>query len=195
MARRNSIASATRNTAEGVDTSRRVLADVLLLERPARLDWIQIRRVRREVKDANASSTARNDDSLIVVRGEIVHHENVATTELREQLPLEPVDEAIRVGRGEHRALLHPPASSNCADQRQVLSPGHGDSLDVLGATLHPSVGPRHSTVEPRLVHEDEPLDVDPLHLADERRAFLDDVGAELFERASPLFFTTKPLR
>jgi hypothetical protein len=126
---------------------------------------------------------------------EIVHHKNVATTEPREQLSLEPFDEAIRIGRGEHRALLHPPASSNGANERQVLAPRHWDSLDVLGPALHPSVASRHSAVEPRLVHEHEPLDVYPLHFADERRALLDDVGPKLFERAPPLFFTTKPLR
>src|SRR5713101_2852264 len=91
MARCNAKARAASDAAKSDRISRSVPADLLLLQAPARLDRIEVMRVRREVDDADAAGRAESDDALVVMRGEIVEQQDVAPLELWEQLLGEPL--------------------------------------------------------------------------------------------------------
>lgn len=50
----------------------------------------------------------------------VVEHEYVTATKSRQQSISQPVDDALRVGRSEHGAQLHPTGQPNGAQQREV---------------------------------------------------------------------------
>jgi hypothetical protein len=61
--------------------SRRVFADVLLLDGPSGFDRIQVRRVRWEVDDPDALGTTRRANTWIMVSGEVIHDDRVTALE------------------------------------------------------------------------------------------------------------------
>src|SRR6267143_2556182 len=111
MARCNAKARAASHAAKSDRISRSVPADLLLLQDPARLDRIEVMRVRREVDDADAAGRADSDDPLVVMRREIVEQQDVTPLELGEQLLGEPIDEALLVRAGKHRGEDDQPVS------------------------------------------------------------------------------------
>src|SRR5712692_2321043 len=88
MARCNAKARAASDAAKSDRISRSVPADLLLLQAPARLDRIEVMRVRREVDDADAAGRAESDDPLVVMRREIVEKSEEHTSELQSQFHL-----------------------------------------------------------------------------------------------------------
>lgn len=58
VCRRNAEACAACETYERISGARSESANVLLLERPSGLDWIEVRRVRRQVEEADPRDEA-----------------------------------------------------------------------------------------------------------------------------------------
>src|SRR5207244_5352958 len=88
----NSKASPPRDASQRDGIARSVAADLLLLEAPARLDRVEVVRIRRQVDDADARGCAERVHSLVVVCRKVVEDEDVAPLEPWEQLLRQPVD-------------------------------------------------------------------------------------------------------
>src|SRR5260370_33837009 len=102
-----------------------MLADVLLLQGPPRLDGIEVRRVRRLIEETYAARDARRFDPRVVMRAEVIHDEDVAASEPWEKLLLEPSYEAITIGGLPLSNEDHPTSSANRPQQRERLAPIH----------------------------------------------------------------------
>jgi hypothetical protein len=150
----DAIAGAASDAPEMVGRAGRVFANLLFLQRPRRFNRIQVGRVRRQVQQAHSMGAAGRADADIVVRRQVVHDQDIAGPEARQQLPREPRDETVGVGRRKHRLQRDPAALANRAEQRERLPPIHWDALDILGATLHPGVRPIHRHMHARFVEE-----------------------------------------
>lgn len=175
--------------------ARRVLAYELLLQRPARFDGAEVGRVWRQVEDANTARRGECDDARILVRSEIVHHQDVPATELRQEGTAQPLHEARLVHRREGTALHDPPAQAHGADHGEVGAPVRRRALDELAALGNPRVASRHRSVESRLVEKHQPSRIDPRDESQVGAPLLGDVETQLLQRADPLFFTTYPRR
>ena len=187
----DAVASPSRDSAKGVWMSGRDAAHVLLLQRPTRLDRVEVRRVRRQVNDAHAASSAGRTDARIVMGAQVVHDDDIAALELGEQLAPYPGYEAILVRSGEHARENDPPGQANRSEHDEVRAPVHRNSVDQFFATLNPRVAPAHREIHPRLVEEHQPVDRHAADLPQERRALDDDVRPQTLQRPSALFFTT----
>lgn len=109
MLLRDAVSSTTRDAAKDIGMARRNPTDVLLLQRPAGLDRVEVGRVRRQIDDANAACSAGRLDPRIVMGLEVVHDDDVAVSELWQQLVLHPRNEAVLVRGCEHTREHHPP--------------------------------------------------------------------------------------
>ena len=181
------------NSTQGGRIAGREAANLLLLQRPAGLDRVEVVRVGRQIEHANASSSAERSNTRVVVSREVVEDEHVSAPQLREQLLGEPLDEPLLVRAREHRGQENPTGEAHRAEQGEVLAPVHRNAIHELLATLHPRVAAAHGYVHPRLVEEDQAIERDAADLAQERFALFDDVGAQTLQRPSALFFTTYP--
>lgn len=191
MARRYAIARPPGHTAEMVNGARGVLADVLFLQGPRGLDGIEIGRVRRQVKHADAVPTTDRRDTPVVMRAQIVHHEYITATQAWEQLPRQPAHEALGVRGGEHRLQHDPAGVPDRAEEGQGRAPVHRHPLDVLGAALHPGMGPVHGDMHARFVEKHEAVDRHGADGPQEGPSSGLDVGAVHFLRPTPFFLTT----
>ena len=79
----NAISSASGYAPQSFGLSRSVSPDVLLLKRPSGFDGVEVWRVRREVEDANAVGSTEACDSAVVVRLQVIHHQDVTSFQLR----------------------------------------------------------------------------------------------------------------
>ena len=174
-----------------VSGARRVLADVLFLQRPRGLDRIEIRGVGRQVEHADALPATGGRDTAVVMGAEIVHHEHITATQSREQVACQPAHEALRIRGREHRLQHDPAGVADRAEECQGLAPVHRHPLDVLRAALDPGVGPVHRQVHAGFVEKHETVDRDGADGPQERAAPGLDVGAVHFLWPAPFFLTT----
>jgi len=191
MSLRDAMSGSSGDTPKRSGVAGSYASDVLLLQRPTGFDWIEVRRVWRQIDHANPARAACRHDPGIVMSAEVVHDDDVAAAELRQQLRLEPLHEPVLVRRLEHRGEHDPACQSNRTEQREVLAPVHWDAVDELLAAFDPRVAATHGHVHPRFVEEDESLERDAADPAQERFALRDNVGAQTLQRPSALFFTT----
>lgn len=187
----NSISGPTGDSSQMFGGPRRVLPDVLFLQRPTGLDRVQIGRIGWQIQQPDAMLKTRRRDAPIVMGAKIVHHENIAAPQFREQVPRQPRDEAIRIRGGKHRLQHHPAGVAHGADQCQGPTPVHRDPFDVLRTTLHPGMRAVHGDVHARFVQKHEPLDRNPSHNPQERSSSRLDVGPIHFLWPTPFFLTT----
>lgn len=187
----DAVASSACDTAKSVWVSGRDAAHVLLLQCPARLDRVEVRRVGRQVDDAHAASSAGRTNSWVVMGTQVVHDDDIAASELGQQLVFYPGYEAILVRRGEHARQNDPSGQADRSEHGEVRAPVHRDPVDEFFATLKPRVAPAHREIHPRLVEEHQPVDGHAADLPQERRALDDDVRPQTLQRPSALFFTT----
>lgn len=126
--------------AQDESITRRYRFDVLLGERPTRLDWIEIGRVRRQIFDASVCTFDQLDDATIVMRFGVVEDDDVAAFELRDETFAHPLNEANGVGGFEDRSHRDPTREAHRADHREARSPIHRSRIDELFATTNPRV-------------------------------------------------------
>jgi len=173
--------------------ARRMTSNVLLLQCPSGLDWIQIGRVRRHVYQLHPPRRAGGSDARIVVRGEVVHHEHVARTQLRKENGLQPSNEPLLVGCGEHGGERDPAGQSDRTKNGQVLPPVHWHALDEFIAAFDPCVRATHGEVHARFIEENELLGGYVTNAAQELPTLHFDVGAQTLQRPAAFFLTTYP--
>ena len=173
--------------------SRRVSPNVLLLQRPSGLDWVQIGRVRRHVHEPHLARRARRSNARVVVRGEVVHHQHVVRTKLGQEHRLQPSNESLLVGCCEHRGERDPAGQSDRAENGQVLSPVHWHALDEFVAAFDPRMGATHREIHAGFVEENELLGRHPPNTAQELPTLHFDVGPQTFQRPAAFFLTTYP--
>lgn len=173
--------------------ARGVATDVLLLERPTGLDRVEVRRIWRQVHDADAVRLAGLDDSGVVMRRQVVHHEHVAGREARKQLCSEPLDETTTVGRFEYGCQDDPACEPDCTQQRQVGAPIHGYAIDELATALDPRMGPSHREIQAGFVEEDELVDRNSQNPPPECSPPGYDVGPQTLQWPAAFFLMTYP--
>ena len=191
MPLRDTVARTTSDAPKGIGVPWRDATDVLLLERPARFNRIEVRRVRRQVDHAN---TARSTGGLyprIMVGPQIVHDHDVAAFELGQQFVFNPRNEAVLVGGCKLTCQHDPSGEPNRSEQREVRAPVHRNPIDELLAAPYPRMAPAHRHVHPGLVEEHEPVDRYATDLFQVRRTLDDDVRPQTLQWPSALFFTT----
>lgn len=181
--------------AQGIGLARCEASDVLLLERPARFDRIEVGRVRRQVHKPDLSRGAGRCDSRIMVRVEIVHDHDISCTELRQQLALQPSDEAVPVRGRKHAREDNPSGQTNGSEQREVLAPIHRNGVDEFLSPPHPGMAAAHRGVEPGLVEEDQSFGRYSPDRSQIRGTLGDDVRPQTLQRPSAFFLTTNPCR
>ena len=195
MARGNAMACPACDPAQRVGVSGGVAANVLFLERPGGLDGVEVGRIGREVEHAHATERTERSDSSVVVCLEVVQDQHVATPKPWKEVLVQPFDEAVGVGRREHRIEHDPASDPDRTEQGEVWAPVHRRTLDVLGSLLDPGTAPGHGNVEPGFVDEDQPLYRDPPDLPLERLSLGNDVRPQLLQRPEAFFLTTYPAR
>lgn len=188
---RHAVARAAGDPTQGVGRTRGDLAYVLLLERPARFDRVQVRGVRGQIQHADPVGSARRAHTQMMVGAQVVHDKDVAALELRQEVSREPRHKADSIRGGKHRPEDHPALHANGPEQRERRSPIHRDRVNVLGPAFHPRVTAAHRQVQARFVEKDQARDGNPPHRGQEGAAFGLDVGPIRFQRPAAFFFTT----
>jgi hypothetical protein len=112
MPRRDAIARAAGHASQISGGAGRVFPHMLLLQRPTGLDWIQIGRVRGQVQHADAAAATGRSDAAIVLGAQIVHDQDVAPVQAREQVASQPGDKPVRVRRRTALESAQPVSSS-----------------------------------------------------------------------------------
>jgi hypothetical protein len=165
---------------------------MLLLKSPGRFDRIEVRRIRRVVDEPYTGGFAEHFNLRIVMGLRVVHHNDVAASQLREQFGFHPRNEALGIRRIEHCCEQNPARKSNRSDQGEALSsPVHGYALLKLAAAFDPSVAPRHRAIEASLVEEDETANRDLANRPYEGLSFNDNVRPKTLQRPAAFFLTT----
>jgi hypothetical protein len=185
------VTGAAGNSAKSDGMTRRMPTDELLLQSPARLDWIQIRRVRRQIEQPYTVMGARGANSRVVMSAKVVHDEDVASAKFWEEGGLEPSNEAVLVCGSKHGRLRDPAGKSNRAEHGEVGAPIHWNSVDELVTALDPSVGSTHRQVHAGFVEKYESFGGHAANPAQERFALGLDVGPQTFQRPAAFFLTT----
>ncbi len=191
VVRRDAVARAACDPTQRVRRTRGNLPDVLLLERPPRFDWVQVRGVRGQIQHADAVAPARRDDVGIVVGAQVVHDEYIPAPEFREQVGHEPSDKADSIRGRKHRPEHDPAVHADRPEQRERGAPIHRDGVEVFRAAFHPRVTPAHRQVHARFVEKDQALDGNPPHRGQEGVTFGLDVGPVGLQRPTAFFLTT----
>jgi hypothetical protein len=191
MAGRDTVTRASREANESVLSPRTVPPDVLLLERPSWLDRVQVGRVWRQEQDTDAFALALVADSRVVMRGEVVHHDDIPGAELGQETCSHPLEEPFLVRRREHGRQNYPARQSDRAQCGEIPAPIHWDPLDQLMSPLYPRMASGHRQVEAGFIEKHQPLNGNAADRPQEGLAPLDNVGAQTFQRPSALFFTT----
>jgi hypothetical protein len=157
MARPNSTTAGVCGFAQDDSITWRDRFDVLLCERPARFDWIQVRRVRRQVFDASIGPLDQRNDATVVMSLGVVENDDVAEFELRNQALANPSNEAIGIRRFEDRAHRDPTRETHGTDHREARAPIHWPWIDELFAATNPCVRATHREIRRGFVKEYEP--------------------------------------
>ena len=171
--------------------ARRDSADLLLLKCPSRFDGVEVWGVRRQVDHSDSSRCRSKYDATVVVRGQVVHHHDVARAQLRQELRPKPGDESILVRGSEHGREHDPASETDSAEECEVLAPVHPHPINKFVTSLHPSVASAHREVQPGLVEENQLLYRNATDLPPKDVSLDDDVWTETLQRPSTFFFTT----
>ena len=91
----DTVARTTSDAAKRIGVAWRDATDVLLLERPARFDRIEIGRVRRQIDDANAARSTGGLYPRIVVGPQIVHDHDIGRNQDSCRLKVQAAREAV----------------------------------------------------------------------------------------------------
>jgi hypothetical protein len=158
VGRSHAEASAASDSDQSIRVAWSVTTNVLFLESPARLDGVQIGRVRREVKQPDVFGRAGGLYFGVVVGTQIVHDQNVSFGEPGKESSREPSGEPVTIRGNELGGQLNPSTQADGTEQREVLAPVHGPMVNVLAALGQPDVAATHGEIQARFIEEDELL-------------------------------------
>jgi hypothetical protein len=158
--------------------------------RPAVLDGIEVRRVRRHVQHLRPSRLDSGTDARRVVGAEVVHHDDVVGLQHRDEVVVDEGSEDL--GRraafdGHHRLDA---VVGKGADHGQDLAAVARYTPVHAFAPRGPPVVARHRDVRAGLVEEDEAAGRDRVERCAERLARGEDRGAIALGRDQRLFFS-----
>ncbi len=161
---------------DGILVPRRDPAEVRLDLRPESLDRRVVRAVGRQGQEPGTRPPDGRRRGRGLMGGQVVPYDHVAGVQLRHQHLLDIRLERRGVGRPrEHQGGTYP-VQTQRGDHGQRF-PRAGGRADGPLAARGPAVGLGHRRGHPRLVHENQPFRLDPLHLPPERPPLLLDVG------------------
>lgn len=149
--------------ADGIGSSRRCLAEQVLELGEDLLNRIEIRRVFRQEDQFGADRSDEAAHGFTLMAAEIIHHDDVASLQGRDQHPLDVKPEALAID-----GTLDQPGSLN-AIVAQGSQEGHGFPVTVwnLGlephATLRPSPKRGHVGLGPGFVEKHQATGRDPV--------------------------------
>jgi hypothetical protein len=170
-------------------------ANPFLYERPRCFNRVEVIRVWRQETEASADPRQEPTHAGVLMRTQIVEHDDIAGPQLGDERAAHPGDER----RGRRGAPLRPQgdpaASAYRANQREVLPPVHRPRLDVFGAPFDPDVRSAHREIRARFIEKHQPVWLDAPAPSYERCPLPADVGPIDFARPRPFFLTTYPAR
>jgi hypothetical protein len=178
---------------EGVGRSAGGGANGRLEPGPHRLDRVEVGRVRRQVQYLRADGFHFFADARVLVRPQVVEHEDVAVPKARREGAANEVDEVVRVNGAVDRRVADDAGAANRADHREVLSPVGRFAVEHALAAHSPAVHRRHRRVEAGFVEKDEPLRRDGGDQRPELLALRLDIGTKLLPRPEAFFFHVRP--
>ena len=166
-------------------------ANVLFRDRPARFDWVQVRRVWRQELDTSAACLDHGDEARVLVRWRVVQDDDIAPAQLRRKAPPRPAYEPLRVRRAEHRAHRDPTTAAQSADHREARTPVHRTRIEQDLAAANPGMRTAHREIRRSFVQKDEALGIYAPQPAQEPHTLLLDVGPRLLGRTYEFFLKT----
>ena len=166
-----------------------------LYERPAQFDWVELGRIRCLVEQPTAGFLDQLPYFGRVVRPEIVHHDDCARGQPRNENLADEIDEPVPVHCTWHRAVTNHTTESDGPDHSEVSAPV--DWLQSVDATAHrcTPIARRHGDVAARFVDKNQVCGVYPCDFVEEDLALVLDVGPCLLGGAERLFFRESPAR
>ena len=130
----------------------------MLLElRPAFLDGVEVRGVRRQVEQFCTGGGDSLPNTLDFVSGKIVHDDNIAVLELGAQCVIQERKKDIGIGRCFNSHRGNPSFDADCAEHGQSSPTSWGGVVQPL-TTLHPAITPCHLRRYPAFIDEDQVL-------------------------------------
>lgn len=166
-------------------------ANVLFRDRPARFDWVQVRRVWREELDTSAACLDHRNEARVLVRWRVVEDDDVAPAQLWRKAPPRPPYESLRVRRAEHRAHRDPTTAAQGADHGEARAPVHRTRIEQDLTAANPGMRTAHREVRCSFVQEDEAFGIHAPQPAQKPRSLLLDVGPRLLGRTYEFFLKT----
>ena len=195
MMRADASSTGVRSFAKRISLAGRNCFDVLLRERPTRLDRIQVRRVRRQELEPSAAAFDQFDDALVLVRPRVVEDHDVSEVQLRDEAFADPASKTPAVRRREDRSKRDPAAQAQCADHRHAGAPVHRTWVVQFFAATDPRMRATHREVRRSFIDENEARRVHSSQSSEESSALSLDVGPVLLRRTYAFFLNTKPAR
>src|SRR5512138_1940221 len=170
-------------------------ANALLDQSPRGFDRIEVVRVRRQEADGRARLLDQEADASRLVRGQIVEHDDVATSESRHESALHPLDKPRRGHRAPCGAQRQPSIDAHGTDQRQVIAPVPRARLDQHTAPGHPRVRAPHRQICARFVEKYQAAHIDAAKPVLESAPLGLDYRTVLLRRPRAFFLKTYPVR
>ena len=162
--------------------------NVLFRDRPARFDWIQVRRVWRQELDTSAACLDHGDKARVLVRWRVVEDDDVAAAQLRRKAPPRPPYESLRVRRAEHRAHRDPTTAAQGADHGEARAPVHWTRIEQNLTAANPGMRTAHREIRRSFVEENEAFGIHAPQPAQKPRTLLLDVRPRLLGRTYEFF-------
>src|SRR6478672_8496932 len=195
MIRTNDAAGALGGRTQEAARAGRHRADALLDQRPTRFDGVEVIGVRWQEAHGRPRRFDCVADPTRFVGGQVIEHDDIASSEARHQASLHPGEKPWRVHRRPAGRQGQPPVDPHGPDHRQVLAPVHGARFNQLGAAREPRVRPPHGEIRARFVEKHPPSGIYDGGPGVEGRAFVLDPCTIELRRPRPFFLKTYPRR
>lgn len=127
------------------------------------LDWVQVRAVGRQEQQASALGADGGADGWVLVAGEVVEDDDIASAECRAQFFLDPLGEGCAIDRLIEDERRVDPVAAQSGDERHRL-PVAVRHLGVEALSLgRPAAQGSHVRLGPGLVDEHEAAGIRPV--------------------------------
>jgi hypothetical protein len=155
---------------------------------PHHLDWVEIRRVSRQEPDAGSGGRDQGDGVLVFVRGEVVHHHDVARPQRRTEHRPHIGSEDFRVRRAVHGHARGRTIQTDRGDHRGRTPVAMRTTRDQSFPPGRAAAQAGHVRFGGRLVEEDKLRGIEPTLLPAPAAPRLRHVGPVLLGGVERLF-------